>query len=128
MLRFSALLSCAWAANAPTTTASAKISFDFPMCLSFGFRSFAHDAWPCVCAPCAFRARAFSARSRSPRLPGRSRAACDPPGCAFSPGASRSEEHTSELQSLRHLVCRLLLEKKKKKEQITAEYREVMCV
>src|SRR5262245_64103589 len=28
--------------------------------------------------------------------------------------SSRSEEHTSELQSLRHLVCRLLLEKKKK--------------
>src|SRR5258705_9946076 len=28
--------------------------------------------------------------------------------------AFRSEEHTSELQSLRHLVCRLLLEKKKK--------------
>src|SRR5258705_8160143 len=28
--------------------------------------------------------------------------------------ALRSEEHTSELQSLRHLVCRLLLEKKKK--------------
>src|SRR5436853_4595614 len=27
--------------------------------------------------------------------------------------ALRSEEHTSELQSLRHLVCRLLLEKKK---------------
>src|SRR5437899_7393831 len=26
--------------------------------------------------------------------------------------ATRSEEHTSELQSLRHLVCRLLLEKK----------------
>src|ERR1039458_5838331 len=26
--------------------------------------------------------------------------------------SSRSEEHTSELQSLRHLVCRLLLEKK----------------
>src|SRR5262245_63452245 len=29
----------------------------------------------------------------------------------------RSEEHTSELQSLRHLVCRLLLEKKKKKKE-----------
>src|SRR5262245_66164779 len=29
---------------------------------------------------------------------------------------NRSEEHTSELQSLRHLVCRLLLEKKKKKK------------
>src|SRR5438093_7003216 len=30
-------------------------------------------------------------------------------------GLSRSEEHTSELQSLTNLVCRLLLEKKKKK-------------
>src|SRR5258705_4238292 len=30
----------------------------------------------------------------------------------------RSEEHTSELQSLRHLVCRLLLEKKKKKRNV----------
>src|SRR5947199_6500043 len=30
------------------------------------------------------------------------------------PEQPRSEEHTSELQSLRHLVCRLLLEKKKK--------------
>src|SRR5262245_62570186 len=34
----------------------------------------------------------------------------------------RSEEHTSELQSLRHLVCRLLLEKKKKKKQRTSLY------
>src|SRR5262245_37899250 len=33
-----------------------------------------------------------------------------------SEGLSRSEEHTSELQSLRHLVCRLLLEKKKHKK------------
>src|SRR5258705_3812051 len=32
----------------------------------------------------------------------------------------RSEEHTSELQSLRHLVCRLLLEKKKKLSHYTA--------
>src|SRR5205814_4545617 len=31
-----------------------------------------------------------------------------------APMRPRSEEHTSELQSLRHLVCRLLLEKKKK--------------
>src|ERR1039458_6086410 len=30
--------------------------------------------------------------------------------CRFRP-SNRSEEHTSELQSLRHLVCRLLLEK-----------------
>src|SRR5205823_13125797 len=40
-------------------------------------------------------------------------------GCEFSPPRtaglySRSEEHTSELQSLAYLVCRLLLEKKKK--------------
>src|ERR1035438_10564632 len=35
------------------------------------------------------------------------------PGLALFLG-TRSEEHTSELQSLRHLVCRLLLEKKKK--------------
>src|SRR2546430_4330022 len=32
-----------------------------------------------------------------------------------SPSISRSEEHTSELQSQSNLVCRLLLEKKKKK-------------
>src|SRR2546425_8508109 len=31
---------------------------------------------------------------------------------------SRSEEHTSELQSLAYLVCRLLLEKKKKKSRL----------
>src|SRR2546422_2634151 len=35
----------------------------------------------------------------------------------FGPGRDgRSEEHTSELQSRLHLVCRLLLEKKKKKK------------
>src|SRR5690554_7134169 len=32
--------------------------------------------------------------------------------------SSRSEEHTSELQSRPHLVCRLLLEKKKKKKKM----------
>src|SRR5690606_40285841 len=36
-----------------------------------------------------------------------------PPG-HDRPGADRSEEHTSELQSRENLVCRLLLEKKKK--------------
>src|SRR5262249_56780864 len=35
-------------------------------------------------------------------------------------GAIRSEEHTSELQSLTNLVCRLLLEKKKKKQYYEA--------
>src|SRR2546425_6987521 len=35
---------------------------------------------------------------------------------------SRSEEHTSELQSLAYLVCRLLLEKKKKRRNVTQIY------
>src|SRR2546427_3286536 len=35
-------------------------------------------------------------------------------------GETRSEEHTSELQSQSNLVCRLLLEKKKKKNTATA--------
>src|SRR5437899_9366109 len=38
------------------------------------------------------------------------------PTKTFSALQNRSEEHTSELQSLRHLVCRLLLEKKKKND------------
>src|SRR2546425_6914536 len=38
--------------------------------------------------------------------------------CRAPPRSSRrSEEHTSELQSLAYLVCRLLLEKKKKKDE-----------
>src|SRR5262245_65120438 len=44
----------------------------------------------------------------------------------------RSEEHTSELQSLRHLVCRLLLEKKKREKydqhkKVTRERRLKRC-
>src|SRR5436305_11175640 len=39
-------------------------------------------------------------------------------GLAARPVQERSEEHTSELQSRPHLVCRLLLEKKKKKQHI----------
>src|SRR5687768_18560742 len=37
---------------------------------------------------------------------------------ARSPAGWRSEEHTSELQSRLHLVCRLLLEKKKKNKKL----------
>src|SRR2546422_5133024 len=39
-------------------------------------------------------------------------------GCEREREAERSEEHTSELQSRLHLVCRLLLEKKKKKRDV----------
>src|SRR2546426_5323414 len=38
-------------------------------------------------------------------------------------GTTRSEEHTSELQSPCNLVCRLLLEKKKKMKKNTIQYR-----
>src|SRR2546430_4766739 len=37
----------------------------------------------------------------------------------YQPGELRSEEHTSELQSQSNLVCRLLLEKKKKNKSAT---------
>src|SRR5258708_13904197 len=50
-------------------------------------------------------------RSGPPRLSGRLRSAGGLGRCAAM--AHRSEEHTSELQSPDHLVCRLLLEKKK---------------
>src|SRR5258705_6886339 len=40
----------------------------------------------------------------------------------------RSEEHTSELQSLRHLVCRLLLEKKKKQTLVWLGHDVLVCV
>src|SRR5437899_4673071 len=44
-------------------------------------------------------------------------------------GHLRSEEHTSELQSLRHLVCRLLLEKKKRKLRSSViRLRDLMTV
>src|SRR5947199_1655923 len=57
-----------------------------------------HDALP-ISSSATSRGMPPSTAMASPRCPRR-----------FS---TRSEEHTSELQSLRHLVCRLLLEKKK---------------
>src|SRR5947208_17142051 len=49
-------------------------------------------------------------RLRTLRHPGKPHRCCSPQR------RTRSEEHTSELQSPDHLVCRLLLEKKKKKK------------
>src|SRR5258708_20511638 len=46
------------------------------------------------------------------------------PAGAIMAAQVRSEEHTSELQSPDHLVCRLLLEKKKKK-QITRQVYQI---
>src|SRR5437016_14640234 len=59
-----------------------------------------HDALPIFSASCGIRVA-------TPRKV-----------LATVPGETRSEEHTSELQSLTNLVCRLLLEKKKKKKNI----------
>src|SRR2546422_3605560 len=49
-------------------------------------------------------------------------AACVPPATMVS----RSEEHTSELQSRLHLVCRLLLEKKKKLIYISCSHHPLL--
>src|SRR5260221_4051223 len=63
-----------------------------------------HDALPIWAA---------SARLRGARAAGRV------PSAAAAASAPRSEEHTSELQSHSDLVCRLLLEKKKKQKNRT---------
>src|SRR5690349_23179921 len=51
-----------------------------------------------------------------------------PPRSAGPAGGSRSEEHTSELQSRRDLVCRLLLEKKKNEISADATDEEIMAL
>src|SRR5439155_5103726 len=54
---------------------------------------------------------------------------CAPPRAACSARRStmRSEEHTSELQSRGHLVCRLLLEKKKERGPLRRARRRSPC-
>src|SRR2546429_5239475 len=67
---------------------------------------------PSLASPCFLSPSASSRRSSPPT----------------APPASRSEEHTSELQSRLHLVCRLLLEKKKKtRHGITSETYSTLC-
>src|SRR3712207_7818186 len=63
----------------------------------------------------ALRAPSRRGRRRRPGLFGSSvlQFRVDTGHAQSSPPASRSEEHTSELQSRQYLVCRLLLEKKK---------------
>src|SRR5262245_65233320 len=78
-----------------------------------------HDALPIRVRRRASRRRRELARPVvAPGGGGRSRPAAGHPDLRRGRPRSgrRSEEHTSELQSLRHLVCRLLLEKKKKKK------------
>src|SRR5690242_21490024 len=80
-----------------------------------------HDALPIWSAgrrgtrPCACRAARTRRRPRRRSGAGRSARCAGRETPRVSP---RSEEHTSELQSHVNLVCRLLLEKKKKKKYI----------
>src|SRR3712207_7943072 len=73
-----------------------------------------------------------SRRARAARAAPRSARAAPQGGSSFplaadkgeqGVDASRSEEHTSELQSRQYLVCRLLLEKKKTRRSITSSLR-----
>src|SRR2546425_1472903 len=76
-----------------------------------------HDALP-ICRT-RYRRRCVSTARRP--APGGTPGSRSP--AARSPRSrGRSEEHTSELQSLAYLVCRLLLEKKKKEEVCTEIY------
>src|SRR2546426_6229669 len=61
----------------------------------------------------------FRSAGRRGRAAARGGATGGRAGAAGDAGAGRSEEHTSELQSPCNLVCRLLLEKKKKKNTNT---------
>src|SRR2546425_10694048 len=65
-----------------------------------------HDALPISATSTAATARTGSPARRSATMP--------PVSSRPTSRPMRSEEHTSELQSLAYLVCRLLLEKKKK--------------
>src|SRR5690349_23600533 len=65
------------------------------------------------CGACSCKTRPACGTSRSPRC---------------RPSRARSEEHTSELQSRRELVCRLLLEKKKYMIDIIRTKRIILSV
>src|SRR2546425_6104644 len=89
--------------TAPPTSGSSARTFSSSrsrMCTS-------RSTWGSASAASSSPSRASSG-SATTRRSGR--------GCVWPPstrGSRRSEEHTSELQSLAYLVCRLLLEKKK---------------
>src|SRR2546425_2614091 len=79
----------------------------FPYTTLFRSNSAEASASTCTCATSSTESGTSSGRTAGDVR----RGACGAAGPA-NPG-DRSEEHTSELQSLAYLVCRLLLEKKK---------------
>src|SRR2546425_6160711 len=70
---------------------------------------------------CSGRPRTAPAAGTRPGVPRRARGRFDE--ARGLPRSTRSEEHTSELQSLAYLVCRLLLEKKKIHYETTSTHR-----
>src|SRR2546422_8421581 len=73
------------------------------------FRSLLLPETPRSCARCDLSLQGRSSKEQQHRCPMRT----------IQASTGRSEEHTSELQSRLHLVCRLLLEKKKNNTIIT---------
>src|SRR3712207_8224465 len=78
------------------------------------FRSSASSLCPPSASATAFLDTSMTARSRDAAHSSRAVAKAALLRIKLTPHHHRSEEHTSELQSRQYLVCRLLLEKKKK--------------
>src|SRR5690625_7091147 len=95
-----------------TRTATAEI---YPLSL--------HDALPISGKSIRVPFEAFVLRNGG-RISGKRMAAIRAGTEMLAEAAVRSEEHTSELQSRGHLVCRLLLEKKKSKRREGTETRK----
>src|SRR5439155_6158035 len=94
---------------APSDLSTLSLHDALPICPAYAIRDFLSRngypfEWVDAGRPDAVRAVLGVAEVESSALP----------LCILPDGLGRSEEHTSELQSRGHLVCRLLLEKKKK--------------
>src|SRR5690606_40057355 len=110
-----ALCSCSYAATTRTAVYTLSLHDALPISIRRSFPSSSRVS---------ARAREGSSRRRSaakvarrPAIARSSRPTKRKAHPTPSQRESRSEEHTSELQSRENLVCRLLLEKKKKKQQ-----------
>src|SRR5262249_58523407 len=104
------LLSCFCVLDpAPPHTHALSLHDALPI---FARRTFALSAsrTPCTCLPELVSTPRYSKTAMAYATPACIEGDGDPDGASSS--STRSEEHTSELQSLTNLVCRLLLEKK----------------
>src|SRR5205823_11054316 len=88
--------------SAPTVIYTLSLHDALPICR----RTSRTAAWPMTCST---HSDCFALRTRC---------GSEGPPCGRPEREARSEEHTSELQSLAYLVCRLLLEKKNTKKVV----------